>query len=89
MIDWDISGTYFHLYKVKFDGKVCVVDMWIETNLIYKVNGSSRRRTISKSVEMVPLRLNGQILIQAMNIEDKNVETGPSIERAAHQMEVC
>ena len=37
-IDWDISLVFSPLCEVKFDGKIRALDMFMDSNLICKVN---------------------------------------------------
>jgi len=72
-IDWDISLIFSPLCEVKFDGKIRALDLFMDTNMICKI---------------VALTLNNKISVHALNIQDKAIETLPSIEKAAHRTEV-
>ncbi|CAF3512285.1 unnamed protein product [Rotaria sp. Silwood1] len=72
-IDWDISLIFTSLCEIKFDGKIRAMDLFMDTNIICKI---------------ITLTLNNKIDINLLNIQNKNIEKLPSIEKSAHRTEV-
>lgn len=91
-IDWDISLIFSSICEIKFDGKIRAMELFMDTNLICKVDMiqicCSSFFYDDFCFQIVALTLNNKLDIRSLNIQDKTSEQLPSIDKSAHRTEV-